>query len=121
MQTKGVQVARNARKLGMRSSDTAQIFLEDVRVPQRYRIGKEGEGFTLPRCCSSRRSGCGRSGRAHRQGTHDRRTIEYTGQRRPSASRILDNPGGALQLAELRPRWRMLRSLFYRATELDAE
>ena len=46
MKTKGVQVARKLDKIGMRSSDTAQIFFEDVRVPQRYRIGKEGEGFT---------------------------------------------------------------------------
>jgi citronellyl-CoA dehydrogenase len=32
-------------KLGMRSSDTAQIFFDNVRVPQRYRIGHEGAGF----------------------------------------------------------------------------
>ena len=30
----------------MRSSDTAQVFLDDVRVPQRYRIGEEGKGFS---------------------------------------------------------------------------
>src|SRR5690349_20860952 len=46
MKTKGVQIARKLDKLGMRSSDTAQIFFEDVRVPQRFLIGKEGEGFT---------------------------------------------------------------------------
>lgn len=30
----------------MMASDTAQIFFDDVRVPQRYRIGEEGMGFT---------------------------------------------------------------------------
>ena len=45
MKTKGVQIARKLDKLGMRSSDTAQIFFDDVRVPQRYRIGEEGKGF----------------------------------------------------------------------------
>mgnify|MGYP006092257891 CR=1 FL=1 len=45
MDTPGVVVARKLDKLGMRSSDTAQIFLEDVRVPQTYRIGDEGKGF----------------------------------------------------------------------------
>ena len=45
MKTKGVQIARKLDKLGMRSSDTAQIFFEDVRVPQRNRIGEEGVGF----------------------------------------------------------------------------
>src|SRR5712671_6612393 len=41
MKTKGVQITRKLDKLGMRSSDTAQIFFEDVRVPQRFLIGKE--------------------------------------------------------------------------------
>ena len=45
MKTKGVNVARKLDKLGMRSSDTAQIFFDDVRVPQRNRIGEEGKGF----------------------------------------------------------------------------
>ena len=30
----------------MRCSDTAQIFFEDVRIPQDYLIGEEGMGFT---------------------------------------------------------------------------
>ena len=30
----------------MMASDTAQIYFDDVRVPQRYRIGEEGMGFT---------------------------------------------------------------------------
>lgn len=30
----------------MHSSDTAELFFEDVKVPQSYRIGKEGMGFT---------------------------------------------------------------------------
>src|SRR6185437_4980091 len=45
MKTKGVEVARKLDKLGMRASDTAQIFFDGVRVPQRYRIGEEGMGF----------------------------------------------------------------------------
>ena len=45
LKSKGVTVARKLDKLGMRASDTAQLYFEDVRVPQRYRIGEEGEGF----------------------------------------------------------------------------
>ena len=45
MKTKGVEIARKLDKLGMRASDTAQIYFDDVRVPQRYRIGEEGMGF----------------------------------------------------------------------------
>lgn len=32
--------------MGMRCSDTAQIYFEDVRVPQDHVIGEEGMGFT---------------------------------------------------------------------------
>src|SRR5262249_58927276 len=46
MKTKGVEIARKLDKLGMRSSDTAQIFFDNVRVPQRFLIGEEGKGFT---------------------------------------------------------------------------
>ena len=45
MKSKGVQIARKLDKIGMRSSDTAQIFFDNVRVPKRNRIGDEGKGF----------------------------------------------------------------------------
>ena len=38
--------AQKIRKIGMMSSDTGLIHFDDVRVPQRYRIGEEGLGFT---------------------------------------------------------------------------
>ena len=46
MKTKGVSIAKKIRKIGIMASDAAQIFFDDVRVPQRYRIGEEGMGFT---------------------------------------------------------------------------
>lgn len=42
----GVHIARRIDKLGMRSSDTAEVFFEDVRVPCQNVIGQEGLGFT---------------------------------------------------------------------------
>ena len=42
----GVVRARKIKKIGMWASDTAQLFFEDVRVPQKYLIGEEGLGFT---------------------------------------------------------------------------
>jgi citronellyl-CoA dehydrogenase len=43
--TRGVARGKRLNKLGARSSDTAPIFLDDVRVPRRYLIGEEGQGF----------------------------------------------------------------------------
>ena len=48
MKTKGVEIARKLDKLGMRSSDTAQIFFDNVRVPQRYPDRRGGQGLHLP-------------------------------------------------------------------------
>ncbi len=41
----GFTVSRKLDKLGMRSSDTAELFFDNLRVPVENLIGKEGEGF----------------------------------------------------------------------------
>ena len=41
------QVAKLEHKLGIRGSPTAQIVLEDVRVPAANRLGAEGQGFKI--------------------------------------------------------------------------
>lgn len=41
----GITVAKKLDKMGMNSSDTAQIFFEDVRVPSNHIIGEAGQGF----------------------------------------------------------------------------
>ncbi|HET6612477.1 MAG TPA: acyl-CoA dehydrogenase family protein, partial [Kofleriaceae bacterium] len=41
----GFQVAKKLKKLGNFSSDTAELALEDVKVPARYLLGEEGRGF----------------------------------------------------------------------------
>ena len=43
----GYTVARLEDKMGQRSSDTAQILFEGVRVPDAQRIGGEGEGYKI--------------------------------------------------------------------------
>jgi alkylation response protein AidB-like acyl-CoA dehydrogenase len=43
--TQGFEVTRTLKKLGMHSSDTAELLFEDCRVPLGNLIGEEGEGF----------------------------------------------------------------------------
>src|SRR5438270_6068814 len=43
--TPGYHVSRKLDKLGMRASDTAEIALDDVRVPDAALLGTEGKGF----------------------------------------------------------------------------
>jgi citronellyl-CoA dehydrogenase len=41
----GFQVSRKLNKMGLRSSDTAELFFDDMRIPAENLIGKEGQGF----------------------------------------------------------------------------
>ncbi len=43
--TPGFSVSRKLKKMGMRSSDTAELFFDNVRVPAENLIGAENEGF----------------------------------------------------------------------------
>jgi len=42
---KGFGISKKLEKAGNWSSDTAELFFEDVRVPKRYLLGQEGMGF----------------------------------------------------------------------------
>jgi citronellyl-CoA dehydrogenase len=118
MKTKGVNIARKLDKLGMRSSDTAQIFFEDVRVPQRYRIGKEGEGFMYQMLqFQEERLYAAAAGLVAKERMIEE-TIEYTRQRKAFGQSILDNQVVHFRLAELKTEVEMLRALTYRAADL---
>jgi alkylation response protein AidB-like acyl-CoA dehydrogenase len=43
--TSGFQVSRTLDKLGMHSSDTAELLFDEVRVPAEALLGEEGKGF----------------------------------------------------------------------------
>jgi len=45
--TPGLRVGKHEDKLGQRASDTAQVFLEDVKVPKANLLAPEGKGFKL--------------------------------------------------------------------------
>jgi citronellyl-CoA dehydrogenase len=42
---KGFHVGKRLKKIGNKSSDTAELFFEDCRIPKRYRLGEENMGF----------------------------------------------------------------------------
>jgi len=45
--TPGITTHKMTGKLGQRASDTAEIVLEDVKLPASALVGKEGEGFKI--------------------------------------------------------------------------
>ncbi|MBU3711847.1 MAG: acyl-CoA dehydrogenase [Limnohabitans sp.] len=112
--TRGVQVQK-IRKFGMWSSDTAQIFFDNVRVPVRNRIGEEGMGFIyqMKQFQEERLDGAARrlSAMALIQETAD-----YLRQRQAFGKPLLDNQFIQYKLAELKTELEALRALIYVAT-----
>jgi citronellyl-CoA dehydrogenase len=118
MKTKGVEVARKLDKLGMRSSDTAQIFFDDVRVPRRFLIGEEGKGFVYQMLQFQEERLWSAAAVLKSSERLIEQTIEYTRNRQAFGKSILDNQVVHFRLAELATEIELLRSLVYRACEL---
>ncbi len=117
MKTKGVEIARKLDKLGMRASDTAQIFFDGVRVPQRYRVGEEGMGFIYQMQQFQEERLWAAAGGLVKMERAITDTIEYTRNRVAFGQSILDNQVVHYKLAELQTKIELLRSLVYRAVE----
>jgi citronellyl-CoA dehydrogenase len=117
MKTKGVQVARKLDKLGMRASDTAQIFFDGVRVPQRYRIGEEGMGFIYQMQQFQEERLWAAAGGLVKMERAIEDTIDYTRGRIAFGHSVLDNQVVHYKLAELQTKVELLRSLVYRTVE----
>ncbi len=118
MRTPGVTVERKLRKIGMHSSDTAQIHFDDVRVPQRYRIGDEGQGFTYQMLQFQEERLWGAANALQGLDNAIADTIAYTRDRKIFGRSVLDHQVVHFTLAELQTEVEALRALVYRATEL---
>jgi citronellyl-CoA dehydrogenase len=104
-------------KIGMHSSDTAQLFFDNVRVPQSNLIGQEGLGFMLQMLQFQEERLYGAAGALRSLDRLIDQTIDYTRQRQTFGKPILSNQVVHFRLAELRTEVEALRSLTYRAVE----
>jgi citronellyl-CoA dehydrogenase len=111
----GVTRVKLRDKLGMHSSDTATLYFEGVRVPQRYRIGEEGLGFVyqMQQFQEERLHGAASSLRPMERAIAQ--TIEHTSQRVAFGGPLLQNQVIQFKLAELQTNVELLRSITYRA------
>jgi citronellyl-CoA dehydrogenase len=115
---KGIEVAKKIKKIGMNSSDTGLLYFDEVRVPQRNRIGAEGQGFiyqmqqfqeerlwAAASCLQSLTNCIGW-------------TVEWAQERKMFGSTLADQQWVQFRLAEMKTDLESLRSLTYRACEL---
>jgi citronellyl-CoA dehydrogenase len=117
MKAKGVEVVKKLDKLGMRSSDTAQIFLDEVKVPAGNIIGQEGMGFVYQMQQFQEERLWGAISSVKGMERLIDLTVEYTRERKVFGKPLLDNQVIHFKLAELRTEIELVRSLCYRACE----
>ena len=114
---KGVTIGAKIDKLGMRASDTCPVFFEDVRVPQRNRIGEEGMGFMMQMVQFQEERLCGALSTLRGMERVIDATIAYTKERHTFGQPLIDNQVIHFRFAELKTEVECLRSLVYRAVE----
>lgn len=117
MNTPGVTVAPKLDKLGMRSSETAQVFFDNVRVPQRYRIGNEGMGFMMQMMQFQEERMFGAANIIKALESCVNSTIDYCKQRETFGQPLINNQVIHFRFAELQTEIEALRALTYQAVE----
>lgn len=114
----GVTINRKLKKMGMNSSDTAEIFFDDVRVPQENLIGEEGQGFVYQMLQFQEERLFAALGGYTGCELAIQETIEYTRQRKTFGKPILDNQIVHYRLSELMTEVEALRALTWKAIEI---
>jgi alkylation response protein AidB-like acyl-CoA dehydrogenase len=114
----GFKAAKITGKLGIRASDTAQLFFNDLRVPRENLIGRQGEGFyqTMQLFNFNRiivaAQGVGVARGAMQQ------TIRHVKNRKLFGQTLGSFQGTQMKLAEMATRIEASRDLYYKAAWL---
>ncbi|RZL04414.1 MAG: acyl-CoA dehydrogenase [Rubrivivax sp.] len=116
MDAKGIE-KQKIKKIGMNSSDTAQIFFDNVRVPRRNLIGVEGTGFMMQMLQFQEERLYGAANSLKMLDNLIDQTIAYCKERHTFGQPLINNQVVHFRLAELRTEVEALRSLTYRAVD----
>jgi alkylation response protein AidB-like acyl-CoA dehydrogenase len=115
---KGFRSGKKEDKLGWRASDTAELILEDVEVPEENRVGVEGQGFTnFMRTLDSGRIGIAALSLGIAEGAYDE-ARRYSTVRRQFGKAIAEFQGISFQLADMATEIEAGRHLMFHAAWL---
>ena len=113
----GIEVGKKIKKIGMNSSDTGLIYFDEVRVPQRYRIGQEGAGFIYQmQQFQEERLWCAAS-TLQSLSNCIQWTVDWAHERKLFGTTLADQQWVQFKLAELKADVESLRALTYMACE----
>ncbi len=113
--TEGVRAAAPEKKMGMRSSPTAQLNFDDAVVPEGNRIGEEGQGFPIAlSALDGGRLGIAACAVGVAQAALDL-AVEYAKERRQFGRPIAEFQGLSFMLADMATGVEAARSLYLAA------
>ncbi|MBQ6820253.1 MAG: acyl-CoA dehydrogenase family protein [Clostridium sp.] len=105
-------------KLGIRSSSTAQLLFNNVKVPKENLLGKEGEGFKIAmKTLDGGRIGIAAQALGIAQGAYES-ALEYAKEREQFGQPIAQQQSIAFKLADMATKLRAARLLVYSAADL---
>jgi alkylation response protein AidB-like acyl-CoA dehydrogenase len=112
---KGLRVGAPEDKMGLRSSKTAAIYFDDLRIPEDRRLGAEGQGFTIAMTTLDHsRIGIAAQGIGIAQAAFDA-AVEYAKTRESFGRKLAEHEAIAFQVADMRVQLDASRILTYRA------
>ena len=122
MDAPGVHVEQKLDKMGMRASDTALIFFDEVRVPQSHLIGPmEGMGFMQQMAQFQDERIWGAANTVSGLEEAMQITTEYLRDRQTFGQPLMDNQFIHFKMSELSTEIQALKALTYRAAQLHAK
>jgi len=111
----GFEANKLYHKLGIRASDTAELYFKDVRVPQTNLVGEEGKGFyQFMEFFNRTRIHVGAQGIGIAQGAMERATA-YAKSRKQFGQTLSSFQAIQFKIAEMATRIQAARNLVYEA------
>ncbi|MDQ6747552.1 MAG: acyl-CoA dehydrogenase family protein [Candidatus Dormibacteraeota bacterium] len=105
-------------KLGIRGSDTAELYFDDVLVPEANRLGAEGDGFKIAlRVLDRSRPGIGAQALGIAAGALEY-AVKYAKERQQFGHPIADFQGIQWMLADMATQVEAARGLVYQASQM---
>jgi len=114
----GIEIDKPLKKLGMHASDTAQIYFDNVKIPKRFQIGMENQGFMLQMLQFQEERLWGAANALTGMEMCVNSTIEYCRDRQTFGQPLIDNQSVHFTMAELQTDIEATRALVYRACDL---
>ena len=116
--TPGLSFGANEKKMGWNAQPTAQVIMEDCRIPAENRVGAEGDGFKFAMSgLDGGRINIGACSLGGAQKALDA-SLQYTKERKQFGKSISDFQNTQFMLADMATELEASRMMIYRAADM---